>query len=94
MADRTPPPACISLETLTAKRAGIYFHVPPLGTPIPIEVAPFPVDDHIPGEKEIDEAVLRISLNRARRLSVMRAEHLILWLCAKNREEHHDPGNW
>ena len=44
---QTPTPNRVSLETLTAKRAELYAHVPPPGRPIPIEVAPFPVDENI-----------------------------------------------
>ena len=58
MADRTPPPACISLETLTEEHGEFYAHVSSTGQPIPIEVAPFPVDDNILGEEDIFEEVL------------------------------------
>ena len=46
---RDPPPARISLETLTTERAELYAHVPPPGRPIPIKVSLFPVDITIPG---------------------------------------------
>ena len=58
-ADRTPPPARISLYTLKAEHAELYVHVPPPGRPITIEENPLPVDANIPGEEDIDKAVLR-----------------------------------
>ena len=63
---RPPPPARVSPETLPKECAEIYAHVPPPGRPITIDVAPFPVDDNITGEEEIDEAVLRLKLHYAR----------------------------
>ena len=60
MASRLPPPARVSLETLTEERADLYAHVPPPGRHIPIEVGPFPVDENIMGEEYISEAVLRM----------------------------------
>ena len=86
-ADRPPPPASISLDTLTEERSEIYTHVPPLGRPIPIYVYLFPVDENIPGEGGISEAVMRIRLHCAEGPSVMRAEHLGMWLHAATREE-------
>ena len=59
-ANRPPHLARISLETMTVKRAELYAHGPPPGKPIPIELAPLPVDDNIPGEEDIYEAVLRL----------------------------------
>ena len=58
-----------------AERADLYAHVPPLVRPIPIEVAPLPVDDNIPGEEEISGAVLGLRLHCARGPSGMRAEY-------------------
>ena len=58
--DRPPPPLRISMETLTAERAELYAHVPPPWRPIPIEVAPFPIYDNIPGENDISKVVLRL----------------------------------
>ena len=55
-----PPPDHVSLENLTAKCVELYTHVLPPGIHIFIEVAPFPVDDNIPGEEEIAKAVLRL----------------------------------
>ena len=74
--NRPPPPAHIYLETLVAEHAELYAHIPPPGWPIPIEVAPFPVDDNIPGEDDIVEAVLWLRLHRSGGPSGMRDKHL------------------
>ena len=71
--DRPQPPAHVSLETLTTECAELYVHVPSPGRPIPIEVAPCPVDDNIPGEEDISEAVLWLRLYCAGGPSDMRA---------------------
>ena len=42
---------------VTAERVELYAHVLPPGRPIPIKVSPFPVNDTIPGEEDISEAV-------------------------------------
>ena len=63
--NRPSPLARISLETLTVERLDIYAHVLPPGQPIPIEVAPFPVDDNIPAEEDISEVVLQLLLHCA-----------------------------
>ena len=36
--DRAPPPACVTLEQITAERVELYSYVPPPGTNIPISV--------------------------------------------------------
>ena len=93
-ANRPPPPVCISLDTLTAERADLYTHVQTPGQPISIDVASFPVDYNIPGEEDIDEAVMRMRLNCAGSPSVMRAKHLKMWLRTARQEEEPNPGNW
>ena len=93
LANRPPPPACVSLETLTAERVELCAHVPPAGLPIPKEVASFPVDDNIPGQEEIAKAVLQLRLHRAGGPSTMRAEHLRMWIYTATREEDFDPIN-
>ena len=64
-ANRPPPLACVFLETLKAERVELYSHVLPPGIPIPIEVAPLPVDENILGEEEISEAVLQLRIHCA-----------------------------
>ena len=52
------------------------------------------MDENILGEEDIAEAVLRMRLNYAGGLSVIRSKHLRMWLCTATREEDPDPGNW
>ena len=85
MANRPLPPARISLETLTLERVELYAHIPPPGQHITIEVDPFSVDDNIPGEEDISEAVLRLQLYCSEGPSGMRDENLRMWLCAATR---------
>ena len=59
-ANRPPPTARVSLETLTEECADLYTYVPPPGKIIAIEVPDFPVDDNILGGEDISEAVLRL----------------------------------
>ena len=92
--NRPPPLARISLETLTAERAELYAHVLPPRRTIPIDVSPFPVDDNIPGEEDIYEAILCLRLHCTRSPYRMRSKHLRIWLCTATREEYPDPGNW
>ena len=80
VANRPPPPARVSLETLTAEHVKIYTHVPPKGKPIPIEVAPFPVDENILGGEDTSKAAMRLRLHCSGGPSGMRAKHLIMWL--------------
>ena len=94
MANRLPPLSRVSLETLTAERADLYTHVTPPGRPIPIEVAPFQMDENILGEEDISEAMLRPQLHRFGGPSGMKAKQLRMWLCAKTREEDPKLVNW
>ena len=58
--DRAPPPARVNFNRITAERVEMYSYVPPLGTNIPISVEPFPVDNLVPTENEIEWAVNRL----------------------------------
>ena len=58
----------------------MYSYVPPPGKNIPISVQPFPVDDSVPTEDEIEWAVKQLCNNRSRGASGMLAEHLKRWL--------------
>ena len=48
-----------------AERADLYRYVPSLGNNIPISVQPAPVDDSVPTEDEIEEAVKHLQRNRS-----------------------------
>ena len=91
---RPPTAARVSLETLTAELVEIYYHVLPLGQPIPIEVASFLVYDNITMEEDISKAVLRLRLHHDGGPSIMRAKHFRMWLHAAMQEEDPNPGNW
>ena len=54
--DRMPPPAQVTLKRITAERVDLYRHIPPLGENIPVSVEPFPVEDLVPTEDEIEWA--------------------------------------
>ena len=58
--DRGPPPSWVTLERITAERVKLYSYVPPQWTNIPIYVEPFPVDDLVPTEEDIECAVKRL----------------------------------
>ena len=60
-----PPPAWITLKRITAERVELYSYVPPLGTNISISVQPFPVDDLVPKEDEIEWAVTQLRNHRS-----------------------------
>ena len=72
----------------------LYFHDPPPGRPIPVEVTPLPVEDSIPREADIVEEVKRLCLDRSGEPSGMRAENLCKWIQEAMREEDPDVSNW
>ena len=74
------------LKRITAERVEMYNHVPPPGDNIPVTVTPSEVDDSVPTEDEIAEAVKKLRRNWSRGLSGIRAEHLKGWLTAAKRE--------
>ena len=75
-----PPPAWVTLELITEDQVDLYLHVPPPGENIPVLVDPFPVEDSVPTEDEIEWAEKRLQNHRSRGPSRMRAEHLKGWL--------------
>ena len=86
MDDIPPPPVRISVDTMMAELADLYAQVLPSGKPIIIEVDPFSVDDNIQGEEDISEAVLRLQLHHVGGPSIIRDEHLRMWLCTAMQE--------
>ena len=85
--NRAPPPAQATLERITAERVELYSHVPPPGDNIPVTVTPSEVDDLVPTEDKIAEALKKLRRNRSGGPSGIRAEHLKWWLAAAKREE-------
>ena len=76
-----------SLKRITAERVTLYSWVPPTGDSIPVDIAPFAVEDGVPEETEVEWAVKRLKNNRAGGASRMRAEDLKGWLAAARRGE-------
>ena len=84
--DRVPPPARARPERITAEQVNLYSYVPSPGTNIPVTVRPVPVDDSVPTEDEVEEAVNNLRRNRSRGASGMRSEHLKGWIAESKRE--------
>ena len=74
--DRDPPPNRVTLERITEEQVDLYSYVPPPGVNILISVDPFPVDDLVPTEDDIEWAVKRLRNHRSGEASGMRAKHL------------------
>jgi hypothetical protein len=88
--DRPPKPNYQWMETLTQEQIDLYTAEPQPGAPIPINVDPFDVNDDIPTDGEIREAVKCLRNGRAGGLGGMRAEHLKRWLRDIEEEETED----
>jgi len=71
--DRPPKPNYQRMEALTQERVDLYTAETPPGDPIPINVDPFDVNDDIPTDGEIREAVKSLRNGRAGGLGGMRA---------------------
>ena len=78
--DHTPSPAWVTLGKITAERIVLYHQVQPPGENISISIDPFPVEDLVPIEDDIEWAVRRLSKNRSGGPSGMREEQLWGWL--------------
>ena len=85
--NRAPPPARAMLERIMAERVNLYSYVLSPGKNIPISVKPVPVDDLVPTEDEMEEAVKNIRRNRSGGPSGMRDKHLKGWLAASKRKK-------
>ena len=64
--DRAPPSAHVPLKQITTEMLELYTYIPFPGTNIPIPMQPFPVDDLIPMEDEIEWAATRFCNNCSR----------------------------
>ena len=84
-ANRGPPPDRATIERITAERVELYSQVPSPGDNIPVTVKPTEIDDSVPTEDEIAEAVTKLRRNRSGGPSWIRAEHLKGWLAAAKR---------
>ena len=63
--NRGPPPARATLERITAERVELYIQVPSPGDNIPVTVNPAEIDDSVPTEDKIAEAVTKLRRNRS-----------------------------
>jgi hypothetical protein len=88
--DRPPKPKNRHIEELTQEQIDLYTAETPPGAPIPINVDPFYVNDEIPTDGKIREAVKRLWNGRAGGLGGMSAEHLKKWLRGIKEEETED----
>ena len=84
-ANRGPPPARAMLERITAEQVELYSQVPSLGDNILVTVKPDEIDNSVPTEDEITEAVTKLRRNQSGGPSRIRAEHLKGWLAAAKR---------
>ena len=62
---RALPPAQATLQRITAEQVELYSYVPPPGENIPVTVTPSELDDSVPMEDEIAEAVKKLRRNRS-----------------------------
>ena len=85
--ERALPPAQATLERITAERVDLYSYVPSPGENIPLTITPAEIDDSVPMEDKIEDAVKKLRRNSSGGASGMRAEHLKGWLAASNREK-------
>jgi hypothetical protein len=87
-------PAHSDLERLVAEYSALYTRANPPGDPIPILVAPFDLDDEVPKEREIEDTVRRLKLDKAPGPLGIKSEHLKVWLDAAQRSKDPDPVKW
>ena len=83
--NRSPPPARAMLERITAERVDLYSYIPSPGENIPVTVTLADVDDSVPMEDDIADAVKKLRWNRSGGASGIRNEHLKGWLAAFNK---------
>jgi hypothetical protein len=90
--DRPPKPTRQDLDTLTTEFTDLYTREDPSppGGPIPVHVQPYPIDDTIPDEAEIERMVRRLKNHKAAGPTQIRAEDLKDFLAAARRDPN-DP---
>ena len=74
-----------TFERITAEQTALYSQVPSPEGNIPVTAEPAEIDDLVPTEDEIAEAVTKLRRNRSGGPSRIRAEHLKGWLAAAKR---------
>ena len=88
--DRAPPPSWFTLYRITAKRVDFYIYMPPPGGGILISVEPFPVDDSVPTEDNIEWVVIQLRNHHSGGTSGMRVKHLKGWLMEARKKEREE----
>ena len=83
----TPPPARVTLERITAERVDLYRRIPPTGENIPVYVDPYPVEDLVSTENEIEWEVKRLRNKCSGGNSGMQDEKIKGWLVESQKEE-------
>ena len=73
------------LEWITAERVDLYSYVSSPGEKTPVTIKLGEVDESVPTEEDIEEAVKKMRRNRSGGPSGMRSEHLKGWLAASKR---------
>ena len=84
-AKRGPPTAQATLKRITAEQTELYRWVPPPGENLPVNVEPTNIDDLVPTEDKVEEAVKKMRRNRSGGPSGIRAENIKGWLAAARR---------
>ena len=87
MVNRAVLPDQATLERITVDRVDLYSYVPSPGENIPVTVILEEVDDSVPMEDEIEDAVKKLRRNRSGGASGMRSGHLKGWIVTSNRGE-------
>ena len=85
--NRAPLPAQAMLERIMAELVDLYSYTPSPGENIPVTVRPVKVDNSVPTEDEIEEAVKKLQRNRSRGASGMWADQMKGWIAASKREK-------
>ena len=87
MVDRALPPSWVTFERITTERVDLYRYIPPPGENIPVSIDPFPVEDLLPTEDEIEWVVKRLRNHHYRGTSGIQDEHIKGLLVEARKEE-------
>ena len=79
-------PSWEQLDRIATEQAELYRYRPPEGLRLPILVTPSAVDNRLPGEEEVAQAVRSLKRGRAGGPSGMKVEGLKGWLREASRE--------
>jgi hypothetical protein len=90
---RQPRPSRADLVTVSTEYATLYTAESPSppGPPVPVHVAPFPINDATPTDQEIGDAVRRLKNNKSPGASKIKAEHFKEWYYQAYPESESEP---